>query len=1796
MRAPRPGSRRSSPRHVITRIGLVWIVVLSAVATTVAGEVLLPGVAGATPNPACAVDAASISTTPTGADPLTRWVPAGGTIRVRIEGGASQASYTAGTWRLGAILRSEVSGPGGTQNGTMGFFQYYPDGPAYHTFSGSNVYNISVAGYYDATGWLTNYYGANDLEFEVTTEVKDAGGNIVSGLGPDCLAFSEFFGPSQSLRYDCPCNGTAGKPVNTWSGNEHLALPGLSVPGRGPGLGVEVAHNSLGGGDVGVGEKWRHSYAMDLAENGDGSWTVTQETGATVTFYPDGSGGFVAPPRHVATLTDNTDGTWTMVRNHFEVFTFDESTGHLLSVADLNGNEITLDYSGGVLDTVTDEAGRTLTFSWVSGRIDQIEDDRPGGEGGPRVMAFDYDGNGDLVLFTDVEGNDWKLVYDGSHRWTRLYRPEGAAEFAVDSNTTRYVENHYDGQGRVDWQDDELNRRTQFLYDTPNVGDTTVVFPDGDKRIDTYEDGRRTRVRWRTSAGATVNDVHYDYDVDTLGVEEMYVGQESHDKWEYDYDAAGNRIKTTDPLGRETDVAYNSFDQPVTVTDNADVVTTFVYDGVGNLLEVIEADGTAEEVSTVYVHGDGSHPEDVTSVIDTRNKTWSFSYDADTGYRESAIDPEGNTTQWAYTYAGWVDTITAPKGMLTPLDPDDFVTSFTYNDYGIVLTSTNPENETTTYTYDANSNIDTVEDNDSELTSYVYDDADQLVEVERPDTTSLLYSYYDDGLLEWWRDGNGDAWTTTYDAYGRVKTETDPNANTTAYTWDEDGNLATVRQPGGDCLGADTHDCISYSYDDAGQLVGIDYADPDTPDVPSITYDPVGRRNVLTVATFPATTQDWNWDLRGRLTSYTDTLGKTTSYDWDPASNLLELTYPGQTTPVTYDYDDAGRMISVEDWLSNTTTFNPDEHGNYDTITFPTDTGNVDQFSFDDADRMITATWNQDSSPLGSIDYESRDAEGLVDSATIAGLPGSSETYTFDDLDRLTGRNTDTADYDDAGNLIERLDGTTQGFDPAQQLCWSSPAGGTGTCTTPPGDATTYTYDDRGNRTSAVADNGDTLSYRYDAANRLTTSRDADDGDGSGQYHPVTPARIMATSTPAGSCFNVSSGASITCDKFTAGETVELQVAGVGGVPADAAAVVLTVTAVGANGAGYVNVYPAGMTPPSTTTLTYDNSSIRANTTTVKVGDDGRIAVYTVRAVDVYVDVLGWYTPPDDDEGAEYIPLNPDRAIDTRYGIGDCPTSACSTLTASTAKSVQIGGEAGIPTIGVDAVNVSITVTGSTGAGYLVVYETGTTKPNTSNVNFTSGQTVTTQVTVPVSALGRFDVWSNRAIDIIVDVSGYYTTPTAGTTQYVAANPPVRGLDTRYGTGTCESPGCTTLTTGAERTISIAGLYDIPDTVTAVAVTVTSTGSTAGGYFTLYQPGTARPEVAQLAYASGQTIAASTVVPVDHAGRIQLYAHTGADAIIDITGYFTTPGTTYTYDGDGLRATKTTNDTTTEYTWTQAGGLPLLLQQDDGTSITNLIYGPGGMPIAEITGTDIAWYHHDHLGSTRLVTDNDGDPLGTYTYDPYGTLTNSTGTFDPLLDYAGQYTDNETGLQYLRARYYDPETSQFLTRDPLVGTTLEPYAYASNDPVNATDPTGLCPEGQVKRGSACYTIRVSGNPGPGQGAPPRPTSPARPAPTSGNCTNNVCEEVHELIGLASNVPPLDGGNASEYLGFVATQHLTSLIRLPTVFTVLASALDLLLTGFDHTADYSSKVGFAGRDPNYCNVDYNGIPSYPRVKG
>jgi RHS repeat-associated protein len=175
----------------------------------------------------------------------------------------------------------------------------------------------------------------------------------------------------------------------------------------------------------------------------------------------------------------------------------------------------------------------------------------------------------------------------------------------------------------------------------------------------------------------------------------------------------------------------------------------------------------------------------------------------------------------------------------------------------------------------------------------------------------------------------------------------------------------------------------------------------------------------------------------------------------------------------------------------------------------------------------------------------------------------------------------------------------------------------------------------------------------------------------------------------------------------------------------------------------------------------------------------------------------------------------------------------------------------------------------------------------------------------------------------------------------------------------------------------------------------------------------------------------------------------------------TTTGSTYTgytYDGNNVRMTSTTNSVATKFDWDTVTGGSTPLDISDGTN--SYIYGPllfgGTAPIEQISSTGTVSFMASTQSGVQAVFTNGSSPtlteLAAYTL--WGTQVVQSGSKATPFGFQGSYTD-VTGLIYLINRYYDPSTSQFLSIDPDVAETGQPYAYTADDPLNATDPMGL---------------------------------------------------------------------------------------------------------------------------------------------
>jgi RHS repeat-associated protein len=166
----------------------------------------------------------------------------------------------------------------------------------------------------------------------------------------------------------------------------------------------------------------------------------------------------------------------------------------------------------------------------------------------------------------------------------------------------------------------------------------------------------------------------------------------------------------------------------------------------------------------------------------------------------------------------------------------------------------------------------------------------------------------------------------------------------------------------------------------------------------------------------------------------------------------------------------------------------------------------------------------------------------------------------------------------------------------------------------------------------------------------------------------------------------------------------------------------------------------------------------------------------------------------------------------------------------------------------------------------------------------------------------------------------------------------------------------------------------------------------------------------------------------------------------------------FTYDGDGKRTSKTVNGTSTSYLYDVNAVLPVVLVETTDGADTLYTYGTDLIAMTEPGGVQ-SYYHHDGLGSVRNLSDGTGAAIASYTYEAFGNLRMMKGSSGNAFQFTGEQNDDETGLIYLRARYYAPNLGRFIGKDPLPGfdtssQTLNRYVYAYNNPATYSDPSG----------------------------------------------------------------------------------------------------------------------------------------------
>ncbi|WP_307874373.1 DNRLRE domain-containing protein [Frankia nepalensis] len=662
----------------------------------------------------------------------------------------------------------------------------------------------------------------------------------------------------------------------------------------------------------------------------------------------------------------------------------------------------------------------TVTSYDTLGQVTQVAHPSytaPGGSPVTPTEAWTYDDNGNVLTQTDARGEVTTAVYDRLDRLVAVTDPQVTGQ--PSAGVTRLI---YDDAGNLTESVDQNGAWTLYAYDDRDqlwaesaterspLGVFTTYYEHNDA-------GDVTRVLRPSNVGSGAS---ADYAYNGAG-DLVEVTDEAGKTTVLTYDHLGEVTSVTDPLGRETRYTYDRAGRLTTVAqyDASDTLLRTItagYDPVGNPTSVIDPNGH----TSTYTYDALNQPRTITvPVASGTSITTSAGYDA-AGNRTRLTDGNGNATVFTYNSLGLAEKTIEPS---TPAYPNlaDRTWQVSYDAGGLATTLLEPGGVTRSSTYDelGRRTVETGSGGGAvgAARAVDYDLAGNLVEIDTP-TGTQQFTYNDRNLVTT-ASGTGGSSNFVYDEDGRMVQRGDPGTWSN-FSYDARGNLVAAgpAAAGGTRL---------YDYDDAGQLVEIDY-DGGTGAIRTFDYDDLGR---ITADT---------------LTGPGGTL-RAQTYAYDDNDNLTSTTIsPGGVAGAgtqTYAYDWADRLTSWTNQSSVTTTYGWDAAGNRTSVNATTST-------FDARNRLTsdgTATYAYTA--RGTL--STRTAGATVTTTTFDAFnrlashtAGPTTTsYTYDGLDRIARRNS-TQNFVYSGLEKEPgIDGNSAyARDPAGQIIGTGSASG----------------------------------------------------------------------------------------------------------------------------------------------------------------------------------------------------------------------------------------------------------------------------------------------------------------------------------------------------------------------------------------------------------------------------------------------------------------------------------------------------------------------------------------------------------------------------------------------------------------------------------------------------------------------------------------------------------------------------------------------------------------------------------
>ena len=996
------------------------------------------------------------------------------------------------------------------------------------------------------------------------------------------------------------------------------------------------------------------------------------------------------------------------------------------------------------------------------------------------------------------------------------------------------------------------------------------------------------------------------------------------------------------------------------------------------------------------------------------------------------LNPDGTFTferpdqiRYVFSSRGW---------LIKEIDRNGYVTTLGYNGSDQLATITDPGGRALTINW-TGSHISSITDTVSRGVSYFYDGNGNLDHVIDVGGGTTQFGYDSNHLMTLFKDPKCQATTgcagvvNVFDGSGRVTRQTDSLGRVTTFSYapgqttitDPRGNVTIDNynsnlQLTSETRGSGTSSAVTtfYQYDSVSG--GMTQIKDGNNHLWNYTYDANGNKLSAQDPIHPATAYTYN--SFNEVATSTDPNGVMTSYGYDANGNLTSKSTPiaGSSPPQSvvyqYFYDDAGhpgdvtRMIDPD---GNTWTYSYNANGDLASVTNQA-LSQETQYFFDGVGRMTCKVLPK-ATPVASCP-----AAGSAHVISY-GTNAFGDTISVTDADSTP--NSTSYLYDANRNQIQMTD--------------------------PDGNVTKYTYDFNNEQT--IIENG-----FGSAQDRKTWTVYDGDGNVSKEYDGLSRLVFDASMTAGSAILNSASGTFTSAD-----QGVSVIVIGAGTSGADLTTTVKTVTS-----STRVTLNASATTTVSNATASFGNLPTRyvydpLNRTSSSTDPLSRVTNYTY------------------DSASNLKTLKDAKNNTTTYGYDSANELGSITYSdgvTPNVTSIQYDNDGqrlsmadGTGTSSYSWDSVHRLTQSQDGAGNVVKYGYDL-RGDVASITYPGGSCTSTPTTLCVTrhfdAAGRLD-WvqdwlgnrttfgydSDSNLTMITYPNGVVATITPDNADNVTSIVDAKGGTqllnlsyTRDHLAQLKTENSTSFGYDAINRVtsggSISYAYDAADRLSQVVSSGTTSTYAYDAADQLSSKTTGNRRVTYSYDANG-----------NRTGESDIHNSYGYDQANRLTSFGTTD--TYAYNGDGLRMKKTISGSAEAFVWDVAEGLPLLLK--DGS--TSYVTGPGGLPLEQVTSSNTVYYYsQDQLGSTRLTTDALGAVADTYTFDAYGNVTASTGAVSNPLKFGGQYQDSETGFYYLRNRYYDPSTGQFVSRDPLAGTSTEPYSYVSDRPLNMTDASG----------------------------------------------------------------------------------------------------------------------------------------------